>query len=327
VSVAGDGGGVTLTSPDTASAATPASAPRRRRPAVVTVLAVLRPWYWPVSLGPAMFGHVLASGSWLPPDGEVLRHVAAALVLGPLVWGAVLAMNDRHDVTTDRVNPRKATAPAVTGAIGDRELVRLQVGFGAASLVVAAAVGGPMLLGTAGVLALGWAYSAPPLRLKGRPGADVVANALAVGVLAPLCGWSLHHAPLDYPPVLAVAGTLIGVALYVPTTVIDHAADLGAGDRTFAVRFGPAVAYRVGLGAWSASTVLWVVGCARGLVPASQLSWQVLCCAVLLALYAGLMRLPSIARLALVFTVFAVPAALFVGAVVGGHPAVDVLAP
>ena len=75
------------------------------------------------------------------------------------------------------------------------------------------------------------------------------------------------------------------------------------------------------------STVLWVVGCARGLVPANQLPWQVLCCAVLLALYAGLMRRPSIARLALVFTVFAVPAALFVGTVVGGHPAVDVLAP
>jgi chlorophyll synthase len=243
------------------------------------------------------------------------------------VWGAVLAMNDRHDVTSDRVNPRKATAPAVTGAVGDRELVGFQVGFGAASLVVAAAVGSPMLLGTAGVLALGWAYSAPPLRLKGRPGADVAANALAVGLLAPLCGWSLHHSPLDYPPVLALTGTLIGVALYVPTTVIDRVADLTAGDRTFAVRFGPRVAYLAGLGAWVASTALWLVGCARGLVPSGQLPWQVACCVVMLGLYSVLVRRPSIARLAVVFVVFAVPATLFLAAVVTGHPPIDVLAP
>jgi lycopene elongase/hydratase (dihydrobisanhydrobacterioruberin-forming) len=321
-----DRGHVTPTTSTLTSRNVPPPAAPPRRPAPVAVLAVLRPWYWPASWGPAMLGYVLGSGTWGLPDGDVVRYVAAALVLGPLVWGAVLATNDRHDLATDHVNPRKATTPAVTGAIGDRDLARLQIGFGVAALAGAAVVGGAMVLGTAGVLALGWAYSAPPLRLKGRAGADVATNALVVGFLAPLCGWSLHHPPAAYPPALAVTGTLIAAALYIPTTVIDRDADRDAGDRTFAVRFGPRVAYRAGVGAWAASTALWLIGCADGLVPASQLPWHVLCCAVMLVLYAVLMRRPSIIRLAVVFTVFAVPAALFLGAVVAGHPLAGVLA-
>lgn len=298
----------------------------RRTPTAVAVLAVLRPWYWPVSWGPAVLGYVLASGSWQPPAGSELRHAAAALVLGPLVWGAVLATNDRHDLVTDRANPRKAATPLVTGRLTGDDLGRLGLWFAAAALVVAALVGPVLVAGTLGVLLLGWAYSAPPLRLKGRPGADVAANAVVVGFLAPLCGWSLHRPLAEYPPALAVTGTLIAVALYVPTTVIDRRADLVAGDRTFAVRFGPGVSYWTGLGAWAASTALWLTGCARGLVPEGQMPWQVLCCAVMLALYAGLMRRPSITRLAVVFAAFAIPAALFLAAVVAGHPVAGVLA-
>ncbi len=54
------------------------------------------------------------------------------------------------------------------------------------------------------MLVLGWLYSAPPIRLKARPGADVTVNALVVGVLGPLAGWSLHRPPGAYPPVMVV---------------------------------------------------------------------------------------------------------------------------
>ena len=93
---------------------------RRRVPSVVAVLAVLRPWYWPVSWGPGVLGYVLAAGSWGLAGGSVLRPAAAALVLGPLVWGAVLAMNDRYDVVTDRANPRKAAQSFPASEAGDR---------------------------------------------------------------------------------------------------------------------------------------------------------------------------------------------------------------
>ena len=128
----------------------------------LTVLTLLRPWYWPVSLGPMVLGYVLGSGSWLPPAGTAGRHIGAALVLGPLVWGAVLAMNDRHDLAGDGANPRKTATPTVTGALGVRDLGHLQVFFATASIVVAAVTEAQLAMGTAGVLALGWAYSAPP---------------------------------------------------------------------------------------------------------------------------------------------------------------------
>lgn len=299
----------------------------RALPSPATVLAMLRPWYWPVSLAPMMLGYVLGSASWLPPAGSVGRHVGAALVIGPLVWGAVLAMNDRHDLASDRANPRKATAPVVTGAVGMRGLGRLQTLFVTASLVVAAITGPRLALGTAGVLALGWAYSTPPLRLKSRPGADVAVNALVAGLLAPLCGWSLNQPVLTYPLALAVAGTLITAALYVPTTVIDLAADRQAGDVTFAVRFGPRTTYRVALVMWGAGTVVWLIACVQGLVPPEHVPFHAVCCAAQMALYAVLMRRPSIPRLAILFTAFGAPALAFLSAVVGGHPAVDVLAP
>jgi chlorophyll synthase len=318
---------VTISSELQAANGLPAVPARRRMPSAVAVLAVLRPWYWPVSLGPAALGYAMASGSWLPAAGSEPRVAAAALVLGPLVWGAVLTQNDRYDVVSDRASPRKATTPVVTGRLTLHDLARLHWWFAAASLVVAAALGPTLVAGTAGVLVLGWAYSAPPLRLKGRPGADVAANAMVVGLLAPLCGWSLHRPLLEYPPALAITGTLIAVALYIPTTIIDRDADLLAGDRTFSVRFGPRMAYWVGLAAWTVSTVLWLIGCVQGLVPPDQLPWHVLCCIGMLALYAGLMRRPSIARLALVFTVFALPAALFLAGVVAGHSVTGVLAP
>jgi chlorophyll synthase len=318
---------VTVSSELQAANGRPVVPVRRGLPSVAAGLAVLRPWYWPVSWGPAALGYVMASGSWLPPAGSEPRVATAALVLGPLLWGAVLTLNDRYDVVSDRASPRKATTPVVTGRLTLHDLAGLQTWFTTASLIVAAVVGPVLVAGTAGVLVLSWAYSAPPLRLKGRPGADIAANAVAVGLLAPLCGWSLIRPLLEYPPALAITGTLIAVALYIPTTVIDRDADLLAGDRTFAVRFGPRMAYWAGLSAWTVSTVLWLIGCVRGLVPPGQVPWQMLSCTGMLGLYAGLMRRPSIARLALVFTVFAIPAALFLAGVVAGHPVAGVLAP
>src|SRR5690242_473440 len=84
------------------------------RPTAVLV-AVSRPWFWPVSWVPAYMGTVLAGHAWFPARADLPRAAVALLVLGPLIWGAVLAQNDLHDLPSDRANPRKATSPFVTG--------------------------------------------------------------------------------------------------------------------------------------------------------------------------------------------------------------------
>ncbi|MCO8269921.1 UbiA family prenyltransferase [Actinoplanes sp. TRM 88003] len=280
------------------------------------VVAVSRPWFWPVSWVPAYLGTVLAGGRWVPAD--LPRALIALLVLGPLVWGAVLAQNDRHDLTSDRANPRKATAPLVTGAVDEATLRAWYRRIVVVTLIAAIFVGPLFVLGVAGVLLLGWAYSAPPLRLKTRPGWDVTVNALVVGVVSPAAGWSITRDPWDFPWQFGLIGLLFAAALYVPTTVTDRPADEDAGDTTFAVRFGARTAYVTGLALWAAALAV-SVACAAAdvVVPRSTLTGQLVTIPVLLTAYAILTRRPSIPRLAVLSLFFAIPTAGFALAVVG----------
>ncbi|GGM31085.1 UbiA family prenyltransferase [Dactylosporangium sucinum] len=293
-------------------------APAGRSTSLITIAHLTRPWFWPLGWGGAYLGAVLATGTLFPP--VTLGAVALAVVLGPLVWGAVLAVNDRYDLETDRRNPRKATAALVTGALDERALTRWARRFTIAALGAAALGGWPLLLGTAAVLLLGWLYSAPPWRLKGRAGWDVAANALTVGVLGPLSGWSLYRPVTDYPLVMVALGLLLGAALYVPTTVIDVEADRAAGEVTFAVRWTPAGCHRFGVTSWTLAVLLWLACCHLGVLTTRD-AWplQDATAPALVVLYTVLAARPSIARMAVVSAAFAVPAADFLLAYVATH--------
>lgn len=284
----------------------------------LAAIRLTRPWFWPLGWGGAYLGWVLAAGRWAPPAHAVPETVAAAVVLGPLVWGAVLAVNDLHDLPSDRRNPRKATAPLVTGVLSETDLVRGSRWFGLGAAAAAATVGPVFVAGTITVLLLGWLYSAPPVRLKGRPGADVAVNAFVVGVLAPAAGWSLHRPVDDYPPVMVPLGLLLAAALYLPTTVMDRDADVAAGDTTIAVRWTPRVCYRLGLALWVAANALWLTCCHLDVIVRRD-SWtlQTVAAPILVAVYAVATRTPSIRRMAAVSVAFAIPAGDFLAAVVG----------
>jgi 4-hydroxybenzoate polyprenyltransferase len=281
------------------------------------LVAMSRPWFWPVSWVPAYVGTVLAGGGWLPAAHDVPRFLVALLVLGPLVWGAVLAQNDLHDLASDRTNPRKADAPLVLGTV---EPQRMALWY---RMLVVSAIGtglvvGPLFaLGVAAVLAVGWAYSAPPLRLKTRPGADVAVNAFVVGVVSPVAGWSITRAPWTFPWQIALIGFLFTAALYLPTTVADLPADRGAGDLTFAVRHGRRFTYRLGVLLWAAGLAVSLASALTGgPVPHSTVSGQLLLAPVVLVAHAVLTRRPSIPRLALLSVVFGAPTVGFCFAVV-----------
>jgi chlorophyll synthase len=276
------------------------------------VVRLSRPWFWPLGWGGGYLGAVLATRSWLPPAGTVPATVAAMAVLGPLVWTAVLTVNDLHDLPGDRRNPRKANAPLVTGVLTAAEVNRWHWWSTIAAVLVAALVSPVFLAGTAIVLWLGRLYSVPPVRLKSRPGADVAVNALVVGVLAPLSGWSLHRPVGDYPLILALLGLLLAAALYLPTTVLDLAADRGAGDTTAAVRWSPRACHRAGLALWIAATVIWLAVCHLGVLVDRDSWWpQTLTAPILVVVYAVAARRPSIPRMAVVAMAFGVPAADF----------------
>ena len=181
--------------------------------------------------------------------------VLASVAMGPLVWTATLLINDVHDLPSDRANPRKARSPLVQGLVSLGWAHAAAYVAAALALAVALLVSVTFALFLLGALVLAWLYSAPPVRLKTRPGADVMVNAVGVGGLAAFAGWVLARPLAEAPWEFLPQGLLTAAAVYVPTTLVDHDADKAAGYATFATVLGRANAYRVGLACWVASNV------------------------------------------------------------------------
>jgi hypothetical protein len=71
------------------------------------VLLMARPQFWLLSVAAMQPGFVLATHRILPRGPEQLIMAHAFLVAGPLLWLAVLAVNDAYDLAGDLDNPRK----------------------------------------------------------------------------------------------------------------------------------------------------------------------------------------------------------------------------
>jgi chlorophyll synthase len=275
--------------------------------------ALARPWFWPVSLLPYYVGFVLATHRLLPAAGQVPALLIGAIVVEPLVWLAVLAINDVHDLPGDLVNPRKGGTPLTSGRLSVRAVHGIALAAAGIALTASLWVSRAFAAGALLALALGWLYSTPPVRLKARPGADVAANALALGALAPLAGWTAVHALSGFPWPFALQGVLVGAALYVPTTLVDHDADVASGYRTVAVRLGERRAYRLGFAAWTAAAVLSVVLAGTGtVIPRRTLPFEAVTVPGLVVAYHLLLRRnPSIPRIAMVSILFVIPRGVF----------------
>jgi chlorophyll synthase len=278
----------------------------------VDVVALARPWFWPVSLLPYYVGLLLATHRLLP-DPTDPRLFIGAFVAGPLVWLAVLAVNDAFDLPGDLLNPRKAATPLTSGRMTPTTAYRIAIATAGAALIGAALVGAAFTAGTVLALALGWAYSVPPVRLKERPGVDVAANAIAVGAMGPFAGWTAVHSPHGFPWLMALQGVLVGVALYLPTTLVDYPADLAGGYRTVAVRLGPRRTYLLGLAAWVAAAALSAgLALADEVIPRSMLPLELVMVPTLLIGYHWLLnREQSFVRIAAVSFLFLLPSAAF----------------
>lgn len=281
----------------------------------VAVLAMARPQFWLVSLVALHLGFVLATRRLIPTVPEAATLAYAALIAGPLLWLSVLAINDAHDQETDRRNPRKADAPLVTGLLDRRQAIGIGIVSGAAAVLAAIPLGGLFTLGVALTVVLGWAYSTPPLRLKARPGADVVVNAFAVAGLGPLGGWvALTGTLTGFPWPIALIGALAVAALYLPTTLVDRAADRAAGARTTAVVLGDRVTFELGFALWTGSAVLAAVLAGTGTVlDSTLLPLHLIMAPVLLVTYRVLLRKrPTFPAIMVVAATYLAPCSAFV---------------
>lgn len=286
---------------------------------VRAVVALARPQFWLLSVAGLYLGFVLATRRLLPLAAELTVLLHAAAVAGPLLWLSVLAVNDAHDQETDRRNPRKAAAVLVTGSLTRRQVLGIGAVAGGVAVLAAIPLGPLFTVGVALTLLLGWAYSTPPLRLKARPGFDVLSNAFAVACLGPLGGWvALHGTASGYPWPMSLVGGLAVAALYLPTTLVDHDADLAAGARTTAVAIGPRATFELGFALWTASALLATGLAADVIIDRSLLPLQVIMIPLLLIVYRVLLRgRPPFRAITVVAACFLIPCGAFALTYVG----------
>ena len=131
------------------------------RPALSACLELLKPVTWFAPIWAFSCG-VVSSG--LGGNGRWHLIAAGLAVAGPLVCGTSQAINDWYDRHVDAIiEPHR---PIPSGRIPGDWGFRIAVAWTAVSLAVATILGPWGFAATVLGLALAWAYSAPPIRLK-----------------------------------------------------------------------------------------------------------------------------------------------------------------
>lgn len=139
----------------------PAPSPALALPAPRAVLELLKPitWFPPMWA----FGCGVVSAGW-PGQGRWTLVLAGVVLAGPLVCATSQAVNDWFDRHVDAIN--EPNRPIPSGRIPGQWGLLIALVWTALSLMLAAALGPLVLTAAIFGLALAWAYSAPPLRLK-----------------------------------------------------------------------------------------------------------------------------------------------------------------
>ena len=141
-------------------ASTAASAPGVFPP-MSALLELLKPVTWFAAMWALACGVVSAG---VPILANLKSIAGAVLLAGPLVCGTSQAANDWFDRHVDAIN--EPGRPIPSGRVPGRWGLGLAIAWTGLSLLVGAALGSWVLVASVVGLALAWAYSAPPFRLK-----------------------------------------------------------------------------------------------------------------------------------------------------------------
>ncbi len=170
-------------------------------------------------------GHRLSTGT----AGSLLFAAAC-------LFGAVYLVNQIFDKESDRINDKGYFLSREI--ISVPEAVMLAVTLNLAALAIAFLISGYAFVLFVVIVVLGIVYSAPPLRLKDRAWAGLLANMLAHGSIVYLfgAGWveelGWREIIRSFPYFFAVGG------IYLNTTLPDVEGDRRAGKKTIAVVHG-----------------------------------------------------------------------------------------
>lgn len=247
-----------------------------RSPALGNVIALLKPITW----FPPMWAFLCGAVSSGAPLGSRWALIGLGMVLtGPMVCGASQAVNDWFDRHVDAIN--EPDRPIPSGRVPGRWGLYVAVIGSLVSLMVAGAIGTLVFAATLLALACGWAYSAPPLRLKtnGWVGPGVVA--FSYEGLSWFTGAALLAGAMPQAEILIVLA-LYSLGAHGIMTLNDFkalAGDRVMGVRSLPVTLGPARAAWVACAVMAAPQLVVL-----GLLASWSLAWSAGAVAVSLVL-------------------------------------------
>ena len=135
--------------------------PVQQRPSLRAMIELLKPITW----FPPMWAYACGVVSVWPTGLHAWMAAAAGILLaGPLVCGTSQVVNDWFDRHVDLIN--EPHRPIPSGRVPGRWGLGFAIVWTLVSALVAAFLGPWVLVATLLGLALAWAYSAPPFRLK-----------------------------------------------------------------------------------------------------------------------------------------------------------------
>lgn len=219
-------------------------------PTIRTLLIHLR-LHFQLLLAPIfLWGYFLAGGApnWTFWVAFVTFHL--------FLYGGTTAFNSYYDQDEGPVGGLAQPPPAI-GALLPFSLI-VQV-IGAA---LALSVNLPFAFIYLIIFAMGFAYSHPRTRWKGRPVAGLLTVAIGQGLLAGLGGWTAANSDLaalgwlDWLGIIAAACVTVG--FYPLTQIYQIEEDLARGDLTYAAWVGPHGAFRFALIVLGGAAILLV---------------------------------------------------------------------
>ncbi len=186
----------------------------------------------PIVIAQMSVGFLLANGLHLTADA-LARWGLAALSWAVLGSGGTLALNSAFDKDEGDIaflhNP-----PRPPRLLAPFALIVMAIGLVIALFISARFVAAYLICFVMSVL-----YSAPPFRMKSRPGADMLISASGYGAMTVYSGWAALNRPLVPPIPSVVAAFFCLLAAWYPITQFyQMEEDQRRGDRTLTLTIG-----------------------------------------------------------------------------------------
>jgi chlorophyll synthase len=228
-----------------------------RLPSLSALAELLKPVTWFAPMWAFGCG-VVSSGAAL--DGRWLHFLGGVLLAGPLACAASQATNDWFDRHVDAIN--EPGRPIPSGRVPGRWGLYVAIFWSSLTLLMGLALGLWAFAASIAAVALAWAYSAPPLRLKLNGWRGNAAVGLSYEGIAWYTGAAVMLSEAPGWPIVALA-LLYSIGAHGIMTLNDFKAiegDTAMGVRSLPVQLGAGRAARVACIVMAAPQAVVILG-------------------------------------------------------------------